>query len=115
MTQSARQHLAISSLDHLQPMLDERRLRRAVSDWSYEAGRRIAVRRRDLGWKQQKLAALVGVSFTSISKFELGLATPKDSTRWAIACALMCEVTDIWPAPSRTHIHAVALSLESVA
>lgn len=102
-------------MDQPAPMLDARRLRRAVSDWSFEAGRRIAVRRRELGWKQNKLAGLVGVRVTSISKFELGIATPKDSTRWAIACALMVEVNELWPQPSRTHIQAVALSLEDAA
>jgi len=96
-----------------QPMLDERRLRKAVSDWAYDAGRRIAVRRRELGWRQEQLASLVGVSFTSISKFELGLATPKDSTRLAIACALMCEVDEIWPPLKRSFVLTVAHSLEN--
>lgn len=96
-------------------MLDERRLRKAVSDWAYEAGRRIAVKRRALGWRQEQLASLVGVRATAISKFELGLATPKDSTRLAIACALMCEVDEIWPPLKRTFVLTVAHSLEGVA
>lgn len=98
-----------------QPMLDERRLRKAVSDWAFDAGRRIAVRRRELGWRQGKLAELVGVRVTSISKFELGLATPKDSTRLAIACALMMEVDEIWPPMKRSYVLAVAHSLEGAA
>lgn len=96
-------------------MLDARRLRKAVSDWSYEAGRRIAKRRRELGMNQHELADLVGVRFTSISKFELGIATPKDSTRWALACALMTDIDELWPAPSRTYIQAVAHSAERAA
>lgn len=96
-------------------MLDERRLRVAVSDWAFEAGRRIAVRRRELGWRQERLASLVGVRATAISKFELGLATPKDSTRLAIACALMMEVDQIWPPLTRSYVLSVARSLEGVA
>lgn len=96
-------------------MLDERRLRKAVSDWAYDAGRRIAVRRRELGLRQEQLAAMVGVRGTAISKFELGLATPKDSTRWAIACALTMEVDELWPPLKRSYIQAVAHSLEGAA
>lgn len=96
-------------------MLDERRLRKAVSDWSFESGRRLATRRRELGMRQEQLASLVGVRATAISKFELGLATPKDSTRLAIACALMVEVVEIWPPIERSYILAVARHLESVA
>lgn len=97
-----------------QPMLDERRLRKAVSDWSFQSGRRLAVRRRELGWSLQQLAGLVGVTFQMISKYELGLAVPSDAKRWAIACALSVEVDEIWPNPRRAYID-VAAHAESAA
>lgn len=96
-------------------MLDERRLRKAVSDWAFESGRRIAVRRRERGWNMQQLAGLVGVTFQMISKYELGLAVPTDAKRWAIATALACEVEDIWPVPTRSFIHATAQNLAGAA
>jgi len=92
-------------------MLDERRLRQAVTDWSTKCGRRLAIRRRAMELTQEQLAVMVGVRSTAISKFELGLITPKDSTRLAIACALLVEVNEIWPPLERDYVLTVAHSL----
>lgn len=89
-------------------MLDERRLRKAVADWSFQSGRRLAIRRRELDWSLQQLAGLVGVTFQMISKYELGIAIPSDAKRWAIACALSVEVDEIWPNPPRAYVNVAA-------
>lgn len=94
-----------------QPQLDRRRLRVAVSDWSLQCGRRLAVKRRERGFSQPQLGALIGIHDTAISKFELGIANPKDSTRLALACALLCEVNEIWPPLERGYVMAVARTM----
>ena len=94
--------------DEAEPLLDERRLNAAIFEWERECGDRLAKRRRELGWTQRQLAELVGIRHTAVSKFELSLATPRDRVRLALACALMCEVTDIWPPIDRRTAMALA-------
>lgn len=89
-------------------LLDERRLRAAIQTWSEDCGRRLRERRVALKLRQEQLGAASGVRATAISKFELGIATPKDSVRAAIACVLMCEVVDIWPPLERRDVMALA-------
>lgn len=89
-------------------LLDERRLEALLSQWSRDCGRRLQKRRKQLNWRQDQLADLAGVSATSVSKFELGQATPKDATRVALACALCCEVDEIWPPLDRSQVMNIA-------
>jgi len=91
-----------------QPLLDERRLRAAMANWDTECGKRLRDRRNTLDMKQGTLAAAVGVGTTAISNYELGLATPRDGIRIAIAVALACEVSDIWPPLERAEAWAIA-------
>jgi DNA-binding XRE family transcriptional regulator len=90
------------------PLLDERRLRAVTLDWRLQCGSRLRARREALNWRQDHLAQLVGVRPTAISKFELGIVAPRDSIRYAIACALLCEVADIWPPLDRNYVMNVA-------
>lgn len=90
------------------PQLDPKRLRLAMVDWSRACGKRLRERRLELKISQEQLAGLVGVRSTAISKFELGIATPKDSVRHALAFALSIEVATIWPPLDRDYMWAVA-------
>lgn len=79
-----------------------------MANWDIQCGRRLRTRRRELNISQQSLATGVDRRVTSISKYELGLATPSDAVRHAIACVLLCEVVDIWPAMDREYVMAIA-------
>jgi DNA-binding XRE family transcriptional regulator len=94
--------------EQLPPLLDERRLRSVTLDWRIQCGVRLRARREAFGWSQEQLAKLVGVRSTAVSKFELGIVAPKDSIRYAVACALLCEVADIWPPLDRNYVMSVA-------
>lgn len=94
--------------EDVRPLLDEKRLAMAMDDWSRQCGRRLQARRKALGWNQTKLAELAGVTTPSISKFELGIVVPRDSVRLAVACALLCEVADIWTPMERAFVTAMA-------
>lgn len=91
--------------------LDRRRLRVATNDWALQCGRRLAIKRRERGFSQPQLASIVGVHYTVISKFEIGIAMPKDSTRLALACALLCEVNEIWQPLDRNYVMSVARTM----
>jgi transcriptional regulator with XRE-family HTH domain len=96
-------------------LLDEKRLESLIAQWTKDGGRQIQKRRKLLGWNQGQLADLTGVRTSSISKFELGQALPKESVRLAIACALCCEVGDIWPALDRNQVMNVARTVQVAA
>lgn len=76
--------------------------------WAEESGERHRTQRRNLGFDQTDVADLAGVANTTVSKIELGLVIPKESVRHALACALLCEVEDIWPPLRRSYVMAVA-------
>lgn len=90
------------------PFLDEKRLDVAMADWQRQCGRRLHAKRKAAGWNQTQLAELVGVTTSSISKFEIGLVTPRDSLRFSIACVLFCEVADIWTPMERAFVTMAA-------
>ena len=100
--------MPVTAPEEPRPLLDEKRLGFAMNDWARQCGRRLVARRKVIGWNQTRVAELVGVTTASISKFEIGIAVPRDSVRLAIACALMCEVVDIWPPLERFFVTAVA-------
>lgn len=97
------------------PLLDEERLRRFVLRWRSQCGQELLRRRQQRKWSQKQLADLVGVRETSISRFEMGLQTPRDSVRVAIAVALNCEVNDIWPPITSHDASLVARRIEVAA
>lgn len=90
------------------PFLDKDRLTAVHEDWTRQCGKRLRARRIELGWSQEKLAALVDVSAGAICKFELGVIVPKDKLKLALAHALQCEVVAVWPPVERAFVHAVA-------
>lgn len=89
-------------------ILDERRLRAAVRTWAEDCGRRMQQRRKSLKLSQSQLALLAGVGNSTISKAEIGVIVPKDTVRLAIAAALLCEVSDLWPYLDRSYVANVA-------
>lgn len=91
-------------MDAFDPLLDPKRLRTLVAKWRDDCGRRLRARRTELSISQEQLAALVGMTVTSISRFETGLQAPRDAVRYAIACSLLCEVDDIWPPLDRSYV-----------
>ena len=91
-------------------LLDEHRLKAAMNSWELACGRRLRDRRRLLHVSQATLADAIGKTVQTVSKYELGIVTPVDSARHSIACALLCEVADIWPPLDRAHVMAVALA-----
>ena len=79
-----------------------------MDTWRFDSGDRLRQRRIGFGWSQDALASLVGVQSISISRFESGVQAPRDSTRLAIACALGCEVNDIWPPLDTRYVMSIA-------
>lgn len=84
-----------------QALLDSRLLRAAINKWGEECAKRMRARRLELGIKQGTLAEAVGVRQSAISSFESAITIPTDRVRVAIAVALFCEVSDIWPPMGR--------------
>jgi transcriptional regulator with XRE-family HTH domain len=87
-------------------LLDPDRLDAVMSDWARQCGKRLRARRQELNWSQEQLANLTGVRGASLCRFELGVNVPKDSVRVALAYALMCEVSDLYPPLDRALVHA---------
>lgn len=98
-------------MDVTAPLLDERRLRIAVDAWELECAKRLRTRRLELGLSQTALAEAAGVRDTAISKFENAQVMPRDRVRVALAFALICEVSDIWPPMERAEAWASSRSL----
>ena len=85
-----------------QALLDGRRLRAAITAWGLDCAKRMRARRIELGITQGALAEAVGVRQSAISSFESAITVPTDRVRVAIAVALFCEVSDIWPPIGRS-------------
>ena len=91
-----------------QPALNPQRLQMLTEDWARQCGTRIRDRRIRLKITQEQLASLVGVVPQSISKFELGTTTPKEAVRLALANALLCEGSDLFPPIPRAIVATTA-------
>jgi transcriptional regulator with XRE-family HTH domain len=89
-------------------LLDERALRDAVKTWSLSSGREVARLRKQRGWTQPQLGDLTGVAAQTICKVELGLITPTEPVKLAIAFALMVEAVEIWPPMTRHFLASTA-------
>lgn len=89
-------------------LLNEHRLKAATAKWEADCGKRLRTRRQALDISQAALASAIGKTVQSVSKYELGIVTPVDSARQAIACVLLCEVHDIWPPMASEYVLAVA-------
>ena len=91
-----------------EPALNSQRLRMLTDDWARQCGTRIRARRIELKFSQEELAGLVGIRPQSISKFELGTATPKEAVRLALANALICEASELFPPIPRALVAVTA-------
>lgn len=60
-------------------------------------GRRLRHRRRLLGMTQQELAALCGVSFQQVQKYECAYNRMSVAMLWKLACALGVSVEYFFP------------------
>ncbi len=58
-------------------------------------GKYIMQRRKELGYTQEYLANVTGLSQKTISKIENGLEEPRITILTAIAKELSCEITDL--------------------
>lgn len=64
-------------------------------------GRRIAIRRKELGLTQQRLGELCGgIGQASISKIERDSLRPNDKLKWKLAAALGRPLEDLFPYPA---------------
>lgn len=75
-------------------------------------GRYLTARRRALGFTQEQLATLAGVTQKAISHYELGIREPRDAIKLMIAASLGCGVGDIWPHADRTEIAALVRDVQ---
>lgn len=69
--------------------------------WAIEAGSKIARKRIEFGWSETRLAALVGVTATTVRQIETGTLVPREYLRAAIAFSLGQDVEFFWPPLSR--------------
>ncbi|GHU30385.1 transcriptional regulator [Betaproteobacteria bacterium] len=84
----------------------------AKSSLAKRLGKKIATRRKTLGWTQDALAERVGVDTETISRFERGAHLPSLPTLERLAVALHAEINELFskPAPA-TADEAVTLSV----
>lgn len=90
------------------PFFELEDVRRMVSKWAVDCGRRVQDRRTALGWDRRQLAALVGTTEATIVRIEQGVLKPRDYLKLAVASALVVEVEDLWPYPRRADVFALA-------
>lgn len=83
-------------------------VRRMVSKWAVDCGRRVQDRRTSLGWDRPRLASLVGTTEATIVRIEQGVINPRDYLKLAVAAALVVEVEELWPYPRRSDVFAIA-------
>ena len=64
-------------------------------------GKRIAARRKVLGFTQQRLGDLCGgIGQPSISKIERGELSPSDELKWKLAAALQMSLDELFAYPA---------------
>jgi transcriptional regulator with XRE-family HTH domain len=74
-----------------------------------QLGKRIAARRKSLGWTQDVLAERMGVDSETISRFERGAHLPSLPTLERLAIALRVEIGDLLTKASPTKTDDVAV------
>lgn len=55
----------------------------------------IKQKREKLNYSQRQLAKILGVNFTTVSKWELGIAYPRFSTLLKLADVFKCSINDL--------------------
>lgn len=69
--------------------------------WAIDAGAKVARKRTEFGWSETRLAALVGVTATTVRQIESGALVPREYLRSAIAFSLGQDVEFFWPPLTR--------------
>jgi transcriptional regulator with XRE-family HTH domain len=72
------------------------------TDWSRACGAEVARRRVAAGMSQATLGRLIRKDTGTISRIERGLYSGSDDTRYRLATALGCEVSDLYAYPPVT-------------
>ena len=67
------------------------------SDLNAHIGRRLRIERRLRDLTQKQMAAICGVSFQQIQKYETGIVTISAATLWTLAEALGIGVAEFFP------------------
>lgn len=88
----------------LEPPFDRTELKRAVTRWSTDCGKRLATIRNERGLTRDQLAQLAGIAPATLSRIETGTITPRDDLRWILAELVAQPVGAIWPEPTRETI-----------
>lgn len=70
-------------------------------DWAKACGGRMRSRRELLGFTLADLARYSSTTLQTISRAERGELVPRDHLKAAIALALLDDMSNLWPWPSR--------------
>lgn len=78
--------------------------RRLSTDLAADWGRNVRRRREGLKLSQEKLARLIDLPVSTLSRIENGHLTPRLYLRMALAFGLACEIEALFPTPTRAEI-----------
>ncbi len=81
--------------------------------WAQRCGAVVKARRKNLNLTLQQVADLAATTPQTVARAEAGTLVPRDHLRVALAFALFCEVTDLWPWPARSEVHQHAAAAAS--
>lgn len=84
------------------------RLRALTEQHAKTCGELVRARRKALGLTLEQTSPIVGVPVQTLSKIERGQIVARDYLRAALAVALVCEVSDLFPPLTRAELVAVA-------
>lgn len=87
---------------------------RAAGAFDKTVGVKVRRRRLEIGMSQERLAALLGVTFQQVQKYEKGVNRIAAGRLWDIAQALEIPIGDLYPAPASTAARAAAEPLEQL-
>lgn len=83
------------------------------TDTDREIGRRIKMRRNELGMNQQLLAKQIGVSYQQVQKYENGTDRVGASRLFTIANALHCDISNFFE-PNLDHFRETAAGFDGL-
>ena len=98
----------IGHVTNTDPVFELDEVRRVARKWAVDCGSRVAAKRTSRGWTRVQLAELVGTTEATIHRVESGVLAPRDYLKMAIAAALIAEVSELWPYPTRATVFAEA-------
>lgn len=74
------------------------------SRWAHQCGARVAARRNALGLSVRYVADYIGTTVQYVHMIEAGKRVPADHLRLALAHALACDISDLYPLPTRDEV-----------